>query len=81
MRYYGHIPFRHAMAAIGIALTLSAIVHLGAVAHFLEYEAVQISELRSKQSTAKLAAFRYLLTKSEASEPPPTKSVADNANP
>jgi hypothetical protein len=65
MRYYGLISFRHAFVAIGLALTVSASLHLGAIVNFIEREGTLLSELHYMQTAAQMAAFRHLVSEPE----------------
>lgn len=70
MRYYGQISPRHAVVAIGLALTASALLHLGSFVEFMEKEGTLLSGLRNERSSAQMAAFRYMTGTTEKQATP-----------
>ena len=61
MRYYGLISPRHTFVAIGLALVVSMLLHIGVIVDFMEREGTLLSDLRNKQAAAQTAAFRLFI--------------------
>ena len=62
MRYYGPISISHVTAAIGVAIAISASLHINQLAHFLVREGTVLSDLHREQAVAQMAAIRQLIS-------------------